>query len=360
MYKKVLALDCDGTLWKGVVGEDGPLGVEPYVAFQKALVQVAKQGVLLVLVSKNNEADVWEVFDTNPAMVLKREDIIAHQICWDEKADTVKLIAEELNLGLDSFVFWDDNPIELEKMRQRTEVIVPNIPADIAMWPEYVVEEFYCDEITEEDKKRILYYRSIAAFTRDKSASIQGQSTHSEDELRFLQSINMQATFASLHEEAKMKRAVQLCQKTNQYNLRTIRHDEAAITAIMHDDANVALLMHLSDVYGDYGDIGLVLATKVSATEAFLDTFLMSCRVMQRHVEVCMLRACAAQLSQKGYTHLSGEYRPTKRNGMAASFLEKHGLDLVESHSEGVSLYRGTIATVLEKTAYVETLFSQG
>jgi len=341
MYKKVLALDCDGTLWDGVVGEDGPMNVAPYIDFQKALLKVTEeQGILLVLVSKNNEEDVWSVFDTNPNMVLKREHIIAHRINWEEKSQTITEIADELNLGLDSFVFWDDNPIELEKMRHATEVIVPNIPADREDWPSYVVEEFYCDEITDADVERINYYKTNAKFLSQKD-------TTKKDEHEFLKDILMKAKVVALENEEKIARAVQLCAKTNQFNVRTVRHTKEEINTLIGNKNTVAFLMNLSDIYGAYGDVGLVIATKQNKTTAFIDTFLMSCRVMQRHLESYMLLQCCEKLQKKGYTKLTAEYIPTKRNGMTATFFEKHGLP-TSAQKDGTIAFEGAIEDVIK------------
>lgn len=350
MYKKVLALDCDGTLWKGVVGEDGPLGVEPYADFQKALKQVSNEGVLLVLVSKNNESDVWEVFDKNPNMILTRNDIVDYQICWEEKSETIKSISDNLNLSLDSFVFWDDNPIELEKMGKNTDVIIPNIPEDVALWPDYVKEEFYCDEITEEDKNRISYYRATTKFLNAKT-----KNTASNND--FLHSINMQAHLVEIKTKEKINRAVQLCAKTNQFNLRTVRHDVEDVNLILENPDNTAFLVSLEDVYGEYGDVGLVICTKISDEECFLDTFLMSCRVMQRNLETYMLFLCCEQLLKKGFKLISAEYKATQRNGPAVNFLSKHSMQKT-SNSGDSFFYRGLVKEVLESSAHSKDIFN--
>ena len=189
MFKKVLALDCDGTLWNGIAGEGG---VEPYIDFQKSILKLPEQGILLVLVSKNDEPTVWDVFDNNPNMLLKREDIITYRINWKEKSDNLQEIADELNLGLDSFVFWDDTPLERDKVRHNTPVIVPNIPKKVENWALFLDQEFYCDEITQEDINRVNLYKNRSKFQEEKRL-------HSNPD-EFLKTIEMTPTIVKLED----------------------------------------------------------------------------------------------------------------------------------------------------------------
>ena len=299
MFKKVLALDCDGTLWNGIAGEGG---VEPYIDFQKSILKLPEQGILLVLVSKNDEPTVWDVFDNNPNMLLKREDIITYRINWKEKSDNLQEIADELNLGLDSFVFWDDTPLERDKVRHNTPVIVPNIPKKVENWALFLDQEFYCDEITQEDINRVNLYKNRSKFQEEKRL-------HSNPD-EFLKTIEMTPTIVKL--EDNILRAEQLCAKTNQFNLTTIRHTKEEI-------ANLdGFLVRLTDKYGDHGLVGLVLTKGI-----ILDTFLMSCRVVQRNLEIWMLYQCCKRLKDNGENRLIAQYIPTPKNGMMTQFVEK-------------------------------------
>lgn len=326
MFKKVLALDCDGTLWDGIVSEDGDQGVRPYVEFQRAAKKLSRQGVLLVLVSKNDENLVWSVFDNNSNMVLDRNDIVGYRINWNEKSESLRHLAEELDIDLDSFVFWDDTIMEREKVRASTSVIVPNLPLLVEDWASHLQQEFYCDEVTQDDIDRAKHYRSRALFQKEKTSSNPHQ---------FLESIGMTPRIIELDSEESLARAEQLCARTNQFNLTTIRHDKESIARMN------GFLVGLTDKYGDHGLVGLVL-TKCINEDVILDSFLLSCRVVQRELEVWMLNKCCERI--QGKNKLLVRYTPTKRNGMAAQFLPR----FMTLSKDG--LYEGDVNDILAKT----------
>ena len=326
--KKVLALDCDNTLWGGVIGEDGLAGIQlgqdglgaAYVDFQRQVRALSERGVLIVLLSKNNEEDVWKVFDQHSAMVLRREDIAAVRINWKNKSENLAEIAHELSLGTDSFVFWDDNALERESIRtQMPDVYVPEVPREIWNWPSWLESSplFANFHTTEEDSRRRQLYQSRSNF------ELSSRAATSENE--FLKSIGLCASAVPVN-ESSIARAVQLTVKTNQFNLRTVRYDETTLRRAIEEENATSFLVHLSDKFGDHGNVGLVIvrATNVSRI-AYLDTFLLSCRVLSRHLENWMLQECIRRLHTKNVEILIAEFIPSGRNQIATKFLPENG-----------------------------------
>jgi FkbH-like protein len=326
--KKVLVLDCDNTLWGGVLGEDGLAGIRlgqdgagtAYADFQRVARNLKQKGTLLALVSKNDESLVWRAFDEHPSMVLRRADIVASRINWKDKSDNLAELAEELGVALDSFVFWDDNPMEREAVRVRLpDVTVAEVPREVWHWPEWLESSnwFAFFENTAEDFSRAEMYRSRALF---RSESAQVGSSNEND---FLRSIQLRPTVVPIS-EALVSRAAQLSNKTNQFNLRTCRYDESAIRNITGEKTAISFLVHLHDKFGDHGNVGLAIARRTEKV-AFLDTFLLSCRVLGRHLEAWMLDQCIKTLRAEQVDFLFAEFVPTERNEVAANFLEEHG-----------------------------------
>jgi FkbH-like protein len=334
--RKVLVLDCDNTLWGGVVGEDGVGGLtlgqdgtgNAYVDFQRAIRQLARRGTVLALASKNDEPDVWSVFDNHPDMVLKRQDIAAWRINWSEKSDNVAALAEELGIGLDSVAFWDDNPIEREAVRAALpQVLVLDCPKQVIDWPKALLEcaDFARFEVTAEDRRKTALYKARAEFVTE--------LTGRADRGAFLRSIQLRPQALPIG-PASLARATQLCAKTNQFNLRAVRHSAADLTEIGRTEGAVALLTRLSDRFGDHGIVGLAIVRPSSdPAVAFLETFLLSCRVLGRHLEAWMLEACVRPLRERGVRFLAGEFIPSERNGMAAGFLGEHGFAALDKLS---------------------------
>lgn len=336
--KKVLVLDCDNTLWGGVIGEDGLEGIvlgqdgagRAFQDFQRAAKRLAADGVLLALASKNSEADVWQVFEKHPGMVLKRNDIIAAAIDWNDKSAGLGRMAEELGLGLESFVFWDDNPLEREMIRQACpQVTVPEVSRDVSEWGSSLASlpAFHRFAVTAEDQKKLAQYQARGKF--------QSEQRTATDANQFLHSLNLRARAVPL-DAALMGRAEQLCAKTNQFNLRTQRHLAADLKALSDEARTVLFLAHLQDRFGDHGNVGLVIARMdADGQTAFLDTFLLSCRVLGRHLEAWMLAHCIAQLRERGCKRLLGEFLATERNAPAKNFLGAHGfLEVAEAERD--------------------------
>jgi FkbH-like protein len=324
--KKVLVLDCDGVLWGDVVGEVGVgrilLGGDglgrAHKDIQRAARRLGRTGTILALASKNTAADVWEVFDRHPDMVLTRDDIAAWRIDWTEKAANLVEMAKDLDLGLESFVFLDDNPFEREKMRLALpQVTTLEFPADVTAWPGLIdgLDLFARFDATPDDAAKAQQYRSRAAFADARRSA--------GDETRFLASLEMQAVSAPL-DGTTLARAEQLAAKTNQYNLRTARHTAGELEALAALPTTVAFLTRLEDRFGDHGAVGLTIA-RVTGDTAFVDSFLMSCRVLGRHLDAWMLGRLVTLLRERGVRWLFAEFRDSGRNAVAGAFLAAHG-----------------------------------
>ncbi|MFH1034806.1 MAG: HAD-IIIC family phosphatase, partial [Pseudomonadota bacterium] len=327
--KKVLVLDCDNTLWGGVVGEVGLAGLalgqdgvgKAFQDFQHAAQELGRAGVLLAIVSKNNEQDVWEVFEGHSGMILKRDDLVAHKVNWRDKASNILQLAADLDLGADSFVFWDDNPLEREVVRaQAPQVTVLDPPAEVSRWPRLLKDlpHFASFQATAEDAKKKAQYQARAQFKAE-----QGQVV---DQSSFLKGIGLKPSLVAI-DQGSVARAAQLCAKTNQFNLRVIRHGVPEVLALANEPGAVAFLGHLADRFGDHGNVALLMARPTTDPEvAFLDSFMLSCRVLGRHFEAWMLAQAVARLKDRGARWLIAEFIPQQRNQVAADFLAGHGL----------------------------------
>lgn len=333
---KVLVLDCDNTLWGGIVGEDGLQGIilgqdgmgTVYVDFQKEIVKLANNGIIIVLASKNNDKDVWEVFDQHSDMRLKREHIVTSKINWKEKAFNLQEVAKELDLGLDSFVFWDDNPLERDKMRNLLpQVLTVDVPNDIVKWPRLLrtINCFAKFNVTEEDKKKTNQYKSRAKFVND----LKGV----DDIKTYLTSLNLSPETFPLN-ETNIARAEQLCVKTNQFNVRTKRHNAADLLNLKKENQDFVFLVKLGDKYGDHGIVSLVCLSRIDDDFIFLDTFLMSCRVLGRHLESWILSEIVKRIKKKNARFLIAEFVDTKRNSLALQFLNNYGFEKVIKGSD--------------------------
>ena len=322
--KKCLVVDMDNTLWGGVIGEAGMEGIalgpdypgNVFVDFQKKLLSLRDRGILLAAASKNNSADVEAVLAEHPSCLLKRGDFAAWEVHWDDKATSMRRIAQTLNVGLDALVFADDNPVERAWVRGQTpEVTVLEMPASpMGYWK--TVDESGCFDaltLTAEDRQRAAMYGE-----ESQRQELQATTGNIDD---FLRSLNLVLTVGRV-DEATLPRVAQLMGKTNQFNLTTRRHDEAAIRAICVEGAG--LWVKVRDRFGDAGLVGVVLA--VPEAEAWkIDTLLMSCRVIGRKVETAMLALLERIASASGVQRLTGEFIPTKKNQPAANFLPEHG-----------------------------------
>ena len=326
---KVLVLDCDNTLWGGVVGEDGTAGIaiggdgigRAFCDFQKSIKRLKKEGVILVIASKNNHQDAQAVFDNRSEMILGWGDIAASRINWDDKSKNILEMSEELGLGVDSFVFWDDSPIE----RGKTKTLLPemytvDVPESVWEWPKILDNLFALTkfETTSEDEAKTAQYKARADFVRAKKTNI--------DEKSFLRSIEMRPDLEVLSED-NIGRAVQLCQKTNQFNLTTRRHSEKDLTALSAHNAQYCCVTNLSDCFSNHGRVGVFCLQELSSTHLLIDTFLLSCRVLGREYEFWVMQKIISIARDNGMKTLVAQYRGNEKNKVAINFLAQCGFE---------------------------------
>ncbi|TYP76738.1 non-ribosomal peptide synthetase [Paenibacillus methanolicus] len=316
---KVIVLDCDQTLWRGVCGEDGGLGVSiegPYAELQRFIMEKSKEGLLLALASKNAEADVWDVFDRHPDMILKKEHIAAWRINWESKPESLRELAKELNLGLDSFIFVDDNPMECSlMMAQCPEVLTLQLPSDPEQIPSFLRHVWAFDrmKVTNEDRLRT---EMVAAERQRKDMQSQDLSL---DE--FLSGLQLEVSVRTMTER-EVDRASQLTQRTNQFNLNGVRRTENEICLLANDPAYHCRIVEARDRFGTYGIVGL-LTVKVQEGNATIDTFLLSCRVLGKRVEEAMMAAIKQICLDHDVSALDALYIPTGKNMPLAAFINR-------------------------------------
>ena len=318
---KVLLLDCDNTLWGGVIAEDGLGKIKikddgegfAFFAFQKAIKKLKESGVLIALLSKNIKEDVVKVFRDHQSMVLSLKDIAYFKINWQEKTSNIIELSKDLDLGLDSFVFWDDNPIEREKVRIKlkdVKVIEPD--SDISNWSKQLMEYegFSKFDVTRNDKNRTTQYHQREKFITGK--------TKFKSEKDYLKSIKIKTSAIKL-DQSSLNRAVQLSQRTNQFNLRTKRYDHEQLLNLKKKYR--CFLVSIKDIYGDHGIVSLICLKIVNRKFIFIDTFLMSCRVLGRYLEEWILNEIRKIAKKNNIKTIVAEYVFNKKNKIAKEFL---------------------------------------
>ena len=319
--KKCLVLDCDNTLWGGVVGEDGIDGIKlgpdypgnAFVDFHRYVRQLQKRGVFLALCSKNNDADVVEVFEKNPFCPLNLDDFAVRKVNWEDKATNIQSIAKELNIGLDSVVFVDDSEFEcnwVRKMLPEVEVI------NLSKNPVNYVDELHSQQffsssrITDEDKNRTSMFLG-AKKSRDLLINAGSYEAYLAD-------LNIEIEI-TVNDKTSIPRISQLSNKTNQFNLTTKRYSEAEILEIIESSEADVLSVKLSDANTVYGLIGVAIV-EYYGTDVVIDSFFMSCRALSRGVEKALLAEIFQLSMSKGKLRLIGSFIPTKKNQMVESF----------------------------------------
>ncbi len=338
LIRKCLVLDCDNTLWGGIIGEDGMNGIvlgpdwpgREFVDFQKAIFELYEQGVILAINSKNNEADVIQVLREHPHMILKEEHFASVCVNWNPKPDNMKKLADEINIGLDTMVFVDDNPAERELMCQMLpEVEVLELPANPALYAKTLRETnfFAKASLTEEDKKRGQMY----AAQRQRN-QLQESAATLED---YLKSLEMICSIRPAQEK-DVKRAAQLTQRTNQFNLTTRRYTEENIRHMFESPEWNVYVLGLKDKFGDNGTVGLALVQK-QGKQWRIDTFLMSCRIIGRQAEDALVdRICCDAISASA-GGLEAEYIKTPKNALVMDFWDK--MDFVKTDSDEITAH---------------------
>ncbi|HEX6292065.1 MAG TPA: amino acid adenylation domain-containing protein [Herpetosiphonaceae bacterium] len=330
---KVVVLDCDHTLWKGVCGEDGALGItldEARLALQRFVVALHDAGMLICLCSKNNEDDVVEVFEQRGDMLLTREHIVSWRINWTAKSENLKALAEELQLGLDSFIFIDDNPLECAEVQAHCpDVLTLQLPEDPSQIPQFLNHVWAFDrlKITAEDAKRTDLYKQNIARERARTAALTLED--------FLVDLALKIEISPLTAQA-LPRVAQLTQRTNQFNLTTIRRSEGEIQAFCRSGAGECLVVEVSDRFGDYGLVGVILF-KTEAAALVVDTLLLSCRVLGKRVEHQMLARLGQLAQERGLSTVRLHYVTTKKNQPARDFLESIGGEFKTQTADGAA-----------------------
>ena len=358
--RKCLVLDCDNTLWGGIVGEDGLPAIKlgktypgsAYYEFQQEILNLYNRGIMIALCSKNNEADVWEVFERHPDMLLRKEHIAAAQINWDNKITNLKQLAADLNIGLDSLVFADDSEFETEQVRQYLpEVDVIELPPGRAVEYREMLARypgFFNLTVTEEDKTRGAMYKAEA-----NRKELQATSLNLED---YYQSLEMVLEI-KIADGFSIPRIAQLTQKTNQFNLTTRRYSDADIRRFTETDTSDVLYTVLKDRFGDSGIVGVCIL-KYEANQAIIDSFLLSCRVLGRGVEEAFLAHCLKRAKRRCTTAI-GEYRRTAKNGQVKDFYSRRGFQVIDSNDEMVTYSIELEGQLTEPPRFFKSIESQ-
>ena len=336
--KKCLVLDLDNTLWGGVLGEDGIEGIniggdypgKAFLYWQEALLNLAKDGVILTVCSKNNEADVLEAWEKNPFILLKKEQFAAYRINWVDKATNIKDLATELNIGLDSFVFIDDNPTERELIKQMLPMVAvpdfPEQPYELPVFFQQIVEDYFkVYSVTDEDKKKTAQYKANAQRAQAQSAFT--------DFGAFLESLNIQITVEAAN-EFNIQRIAQMTQKTNQFNLTTHRYTDADVRGFLENGWKVWCI-GVADKFGDNGITGAIMVKP----DGDVDTFLLSCRILGKGIEIAFVKKIFTLLAEAGITELKAQYLPTAKNAQVKDFWEKVGFTCTTENEDGSKDY---------------------
>jgi FkbH-like protein/non-ribosomal peptide synthase protein (TIGR01720 family) len=328
---KVMVVDCDNTLWRGVCGEDGVSGIvidDSYRALQEFMVRQHEKGMLLCLCSKNNEEDVRQVFEQRADMVLKWEHLVSCQINWQPKSSNLKSLAQELQLGLNSFILLDDNPVECaEVIEHCPEVLTLQLPEKAEDIPPFLEHIWACDrlKVTAEDRQRTSFYHQ----------NVQRQQVLRESFTLgdFIKSLNLKVEMDPIA-PSLWERASQLTQRTNQFNATTIRRSESEIQILCQSGDHTCLVVKVKDRFGDYGLVGLVIFTQGDEVLK-VDTFLLSCRTLGRGVEHQMLAQLGKIARERNLHWVEVNYEQTPKNQPMLTFLESVGNEFKEPREKG-------------------------
>ena len=333
-FHKCLILDLDNTLWGGVIGDDGIEGIQlghglgigrAFTDLQLWAKKLQQRGIILCIVSKNDEAVAKQPFLNHPDMVLRLDDIAVFIANWQTKVDNIRAIQQVLNIGFDSMVFLDDNPFERAIVREHIPgITVPELPEDPAEYLEYLysLNLFETASASEVDNKRTRQYQQEAQRMKLKSTFA--------NEHEFLESLGMQATVEPFN-TFNTPRVAQLTQRSNQFNLRTVRYSEDDIKQLAQAPEVIDMAFSLKDRFGDHGLIAVVVMRHLDAESLLVDTWLMSCRVLKRGMECFTLNQMVEAARSRGYKRIVGEYLPTPKNGMVANHYPELGFQPLEA-----------------------------
>ncbi len=332
--KKCLVLDLDNTLWGGVIGDDGIEGIvlgegsaagEAHVSLQRYAKQLKERGVILAVCSKNNPATAEAVFRDHPEMHLRRSDIAAFVANWNDKAHNLRTIAEQLNIGLDSLVFVDDNPAERARVRESLPMVaVPELPSDPALFVRCLADAGYFEAVrfTEEDRQRAHQY--AANLQRE---ALRGTAQTIDD---FLRGLEMAVQYGPVG-AVDLNRAVQLINKTNQFNTTTKRYTFEEVAHMASSQNHLSLQFRLLDRFGDNGLVSVMLLRPVPEEPGVLalDSWVMSCRVFGRQLEHEAMNLAVEAAARRGIRMIQAEYVPTSKNAVISNLFEKLGFERI-------------------------------
>lgn len=328
-FKKCVIVDLDNTMWGGVIGDDGIENIEigqlgigkAFTEFQFWLKKLKERGIILAVCSKNTESVAKEPFEKHPEMVLKLEDISVFLANWDNKADNIRKIQGILNIGFDSMVFLDDNPFERNIVRENIPGIsIPELPDDPALYLDYLygLNLFETVSFSNEDIQRTELYQTEAKRVIEQASFT--------DENEFLKSLNMKSVTKPF-DTFTLPRVAQLSQRSNQFNLRTIRYTDDDIKRLIDDESYYTLSFTLEDKFGDNGLVCVVVLKQISQTEVFIENWFMSCRVLKRGMEQFVLNCIVDLAKQHSLKTITGEYIPSAKNEMVRNHYMKLGFE---------------------------------
>jgi FkbH-like protein len=325
-FKKCLILDLDNTMWGGIIGDDGMENIQigdlglgkAFTELQMWIKQLKQRGIILAVCSKNDELIAKEPFEKHPDMVLKLDDIAVFVANWDNKADNIRYIQSILNIGFDSMVFLDDNPVERSMVKTHIpQVHVPELPEDPSLYLDHLLKLnlFETASFSEEDEQRTKQYQEEAG------RAIAQKSFTNEDD--FLASLTMTSEVKPF-DSFNTPRVAQLSQRSNQFNLRTVRYTEEDVKQLASSEKHATFTFTLKDKFGDNGLISMVVLEKKN-TDLFIETWLMSCRVLKRGMENFTLNTIVSFAKANGFKRIVGEYIPTAKNGMVKDHYKNLG-----------------------------------
>lgn len=351
-FKKCLILDLDNTVWGGVVGDDGweniqvghGLGIgKAYTEFQEWVKKLKNRGIIIAVCSKNDEDKAKEPFEKNPEMVLRLDDIAVFVANWENKADNIRTIQQILNIGFDSMVFLDDNPFERNMVLENVPgVCVPELPEDPGDYLEYLysLNLFETASYSAGDKDRTKQYQTEA-----KRVQAAQKFTNEADFLKSLDMVSEVEGFTPFN----IPRVAQLSQRSNQFNLRTVRYTDGEIAALGASDKHVCLSFTLEDKFGDNGLICVIIMEKRDTKTLFVDTWFMSCRVLKRGMENFTLNKMVEYAKAHGFERIVGEYIPTLKNGMVKELYPNLGF-----RSIGENVYELDVNAYAPRECYIK------
>lgn len=333
-FKKCLILDLDNTLWGGVIGDDGIENIElgdlgigkAFTEFQYWVKKLKNRGIILAVCSKNTESIAKEPFEKHPDMIIKLDDLSIFKANWNNKVENIREIQSILNIGFDSMVFLDDNPFERNMVRENIpDICVPELPKDPAEYLEYLytLNLFETASYSSQDNDRTKQYQIEA-----KRIKIKNDFTNEAD---FLESLNMISLVENFN-KFNTPRIAQLTQRSNQFNLRTIRYTEEDIQKFSESMDHLNLAFYLEDKFGKNGLISVLILEKESDDTLMIDTWIMSCRVLKRGMEYFILNTIVSHAIENDITYIKGEYLPTPKNGIVKDLYKDLGFSFEDSY----------------------------